>query len=532
MSSDQPSPKTSVARFEALVLDSPLVIAISIDRGLNVHLWNRAAETFFGFTARQALGRRLSDLIPATGSDQSVADIVGGVWETGGAFGPSQIRVEALGRQSCLFLSVFPLIEAGVVAEVFFMAADITLQVTAAMELQLSEMRFRDLSELSSDWFWEMDADFRFTYFSSGLERSGISMQHYIGKHRWDLPIRLTPGEWAQHKSVLAAQQPFRDFQYHIINAQNQVRWFEVNGVPLYGDLGEFVGYRGNGRDITVRKRLEEELFQHRDHLEEMVAQQTDDLKRAKDAAENANQAKSDFLANMSHELRTPMHAILSFARIGHSRAGSVETEKIKDYFEHIRASGERLLELVNDLLDLSKLEARQMQFNMARYDLRRSVEEVRSELSPLFDAKHLKCEVDYTLTDSHLTADRKRIDQVLRNLMGNAIKFSPERGTIHVTIAAGSLPAGRRASDDGDCAALSISIADEGVGIPPEELEAIFDKFTQSSRTRTGAGGTGLGLTICREIVHGHRGMIAAHNASDGGAVFNVLLPIQPERL
>jgi signal transduction histidine kinase len=232
----------------------------------------------------------------------------------------------------------------------------------------------------------------------------------------------------------------------------------------------------------------------------------------------------------MSHELRTPMHAILSFARIGHSRAGSVDTEKLKDYFEHIRASGERLLDLVNDLLDLSKLEAGQMLFNMTRYDLRRAIDEVCKELSPLFDGKHLQVALEMQVPDSHLTADRKRIDQVVRNLLGNAIKFSPVGGTIRIAISAASLPAGRRASDAGERAALCITIADEGVGIPAEELEAIFDKFMQSSRTRTGAGGTGLGLAICREIVHGHRGIIAARNQPGSGAAFDVWLPIYPE--
>jgi signal transduction histidine kinase len=151
----------------------------------------------------------------------------------------------------------------------------------------------------------------------------------------------------------------------------------------------------------------------------------------------------------------------------------------------------------------------------------------VVAELAPLFEGKKLNCKIDVAAAVCHITGDHKRLDQVWRNLLGNAIKFTPEQRSIHVEIAEGIIPAGRRAGDSGEIQALRITVADEGVGIPEAELDAIFDKFTQSSRTASGAGGTGLGLAICREIIHAHRGIIRAHNRPEGGAVFDVLLPL-----
>jgi len=303
-------------------------------------------------------------------------------------------------------------------------------------------------------------------------------------------------------------------------------RWLLTSVLPLCdeGKIGEvFV----MGVDITDRVGMEQELRQHRDHLEGMVAAQTASLLRAKESAESANLSKSEFLANMSHELRTPMHAVLSFARIGHFKVATAPPEKLKSYFEHIRAAGERLLELVNDLLDLSKLEAGRMQYVMRRLDLRHSTQSVMAELEPLFEGKQLRCSITSAPDDCHVVGDHKRIEQVLRNLLGNAIKFTPAGKCIGVEIAPDAMPVGRRTHDAGTQRALRLSVVDEGVGIPEAELDAVFDKFTQSSLTSTGAGGTGLGLAICREIVHAHRGIIRASNRVGGGAVFDVLLPV-----
>jgi PAS domain S-box-containing protein len=394
--------------------------------------------------------------------------------------------------------------------------------------LQRSEQRFRDLSELSVDWFWEMDAELRFVDFSAGAARKGANTGDFIGKRRWDLPIDVDEAVMAAHKATLAARQPFLNFEYRIRATDGRLHWYSIDGKPLFED-GVFVGYRGTGCDITERRELEDELRRHRDHLQELVEVQTADLLRAKNAAERASQAKSEFLANMSHELRTPMHAILSFARIGGQKAESAPPAKLREYYEHIRASGDRLLDLVNDLLDLSKLETGHMQYTMVPLDLGHHARTVVAELSSLLEARGQHCEIAIGIADCHVLGDRKRIDQVLNNLLGNAIKFTPEGRRIFIEITAATLPAGRRAADSGEQAALRLTVADEGIGIPPAELESIFDKFAQSSKTATGAGGTGLGLAISREIVLAHRGIILARNRPEGGAAFDVILPFSP---
>lgn len=259
-------------------------------------------------------------------------------------------------------------------------------------------------------------------------------------------------------------------------------------------------------------------LRHHRDHLEQRVADRTAELTRAKDAAELAVRAKSEFLANISHELRTPMHAILGFAELGQRKCQENRVEKLPGYFHNIHESGGRLLGLLNELLDLSKLEAGKMRFELAPHELNAIALNAVDECRSLFANRHLRLLFERG-PDLVIPVDRNRILQVIHNVIHNAVKFSPEDGRIWVEV--------RRV---GDLARLSVR--DEGVGIPEEDLERIFHKFEQSSSTRTGAGGTGLGLAICDQIVQVHQGRIWAENHPDGGAVFTLELPIHSPAL
>ncbi len=251
------------------------------------------------------------------------------------------------------------------------------------------------------------------------------------------------------------------------------------------------------------------------------LASANKDLQEAQAVTAAANQAKSMFLANMSHELRTPLHGILSFSNLGLEKAVTTSPERLQNYFEKIGQSGQTLLDLLDNLLDLTKLEAGKTVFSFETTDLRLLATQVVEEFDALSIERNLTVEVlsDETLPEVVLDVDKLR--QVCRNLLSNAVKFSPDDGiiTCHLHYEPGA-------------ETVVVSISDEGVGIPEDELSTIFDKFVQSSKTRTNAGGTGLGLAICREIIAAHAGSIWAENRPDGGAVFYLSLPVQVENL
>lgn len=267
-----------------------------------------------------------------------------------------------------------------------------------------------------------------------------------------------------------------------------------------------------NGRQVY--QRIDRSI-----RLQLDLAQAVRETEAALAAARQANEAKGLFVANISHELRTPMHAILGFAQLGKDRA---EETKLRDYFERIGHSGRRLLTLIDDLLDLSKLEAGQMHLSLQRLSIRGVVDNAAREFEPLLRGRRLHLVIDEENGLPPAMLDPQRFGQVVRNLLSNAVKFSPEGGSIYVRIK----------RSQGHSPMLQLIISDEGMGIPESELETVFDKFVQSSKTRTGAGGTGLGLAICRELVMAHHGLIHAHNAPTGGAVLVVELPAAPPPL
>lgn len=350
-------------------------------------------------------------------------------------------------------------------------------------------------------------------------ERLGVFSDELTGKTAWDFysPDLAERSIAADNRVMAAGTLEIREEQFGL-------RWKKVTRVPMRDQAGTVVGLVGIFEDITGRRAAEAELRRHRDHLADLVREQTEGLIQARDAAECANRAKSEFLANMSHELRTPMHAILSFAKLGVTKA---EPGKLKDYFDRIHLSGDRLLKLLDDLLDLSKLEAGRMNLDMHPCCALALLNEVASELTPLLESKKLRLVLDAEGPSSNLTCDPARIGQVIRNILANAVRYSPEGGAITARIRESELPMGRRAEDQGRRqAAVLIEIEDQGIGIPADELEKVFDKFVQSSKTKSGAGGTGLGLAICREIVQIHRGTLVARNNPNGGATFSITLP------
>jgi signal transduction histidine kinase len=246
---------------------------------------------------------------------------------------------------------------------------------------------------------------------------------------------------------------------------------------------------------------------------------------KAIESSTKADRIKSEFLANMSHELRTPMHAILSFSNMGYSRLHKVNLEKLGHYFDRIRGGGNRLLLLLNDLLDLSKLESGKMEFLMQQGNLVDTINRAIQEVETLITDRELTVVIESTDLNTVTYFDKEKILQVLINLLSNAIKFTPigKQITIFFDPHVSVKTKGHRTEID----LLTVVVDDQGLGIPLGEETIIFDKFIQSSNTNTGAGGTGLGLSIVQEIITAHNGYIAASGNPDGGARFRLSLPI-----
>ena len=234
--------------------------------------------------------------------------------------------------------------------------------------------------------------------------------------------------------------------------------------------------------------------------------------REARDAAETANRAKSEFIANISHELRTPLQSIVGFSELGAVRA--TDNPRWQELFKDIHAGGQRMLTLVNELLDLSKAGDMSASLDIRPHDLLLITSGVGKELWPLASKRSVQIRITHGSDPLIADVDAFRIQQVIRNVLANALRFAPPDSQIDIDC--------RKLPDVGS----EIVIRDYGPGIPAAELETIFDPFVQSSLTRDGSGGTGLGLTISRKIMNAHGGSITAENAQGGGAKMTLRLP------
>jgi PAS domain S-box-containing protein len=381
-------------------------------------------------------------------------------------------------------------------------------------------------------WSWDIRTG---AVFMSTRTKQNLGYADHEVESSWDAwesrvhPDDL-PGTLASIRESITSGVAVFEAEFRMRHRDGRWLWFLSRANIERDSGGQAVRLLGGQMDITEFKRAQELLRGHRDELERQVRSRTLELLAAKEAAETANQAKSEFLANMSHELRTPMHAILSFARLGAQRSGEdgAPGNRLRQYFARIDQSAERLLALLNDLLDLSKMEAGGMPYDMEPQDLRALVDGVLQEHDAMAHERGVRLVLESGGRGVRARFDRARIGQVVRNLVSNALKFTPAGKCVRLVLDSAELPPLRGAEGGPARAGVRLVVSDDGVGIPENELESVFDKFVQSSKTKSGAGGTGLGLAICREIVAAHGGTVRARNNAGGGADFILELPCE----
>lgn len=482
------------------VLDaSPLAIVLSVAG--TMRLTNPAFESLFGFDAAAALGQPEYLLYGSPGRYAEMQPHIRAQIIANRGIYHCEIELQRADQSSFWAMMFIKALDPddpdrGVISII----EDITTQRIGAQALRQSERLKRTIIDTTADGFLLVDMNGLIVDTNRALcqllgysreDMLGHPPQARLGDEAWRL-FPNTPNGSLASAHIEEITLPAQDGQAHT---------FLANCGPINNDQGQTEYYFVFLTDIGKLKEIEHNLV------------------RAKEAAEAANVSKSVFLANMSHELRTPMHSILSFSEMGIDKLGKTDEANIQRYFERIRASGNRLLVLLNDLLDMSRLEANKMNYSKSRHRLQSTIRAAIVELGPLLTDKELHIEIDEQTAQITLNYDRSRLIQVIVNLISNAIKFSPSGSAIEIGFI--------EHDSINEKPAAGFTVRDHGPGVAAEDREAIFDKFIQSTR-QDNPGGTGLGLAICRQIMQDHDGLISVNNHPEGGAVFTILLPIE----
>ncbi|HWD29210.1 MAG TPA: ATP-binding protein [Rhizomicrobium sp.] len=382
---------------------------------------------------------------------------------------------------------------------IFFASRLFRGQVRLDRQLAASEARFRDYAEVASDWYWEMNTDNRIVYMSERIYDIMDVAPGAVINFDGVKMIRDSAADPAHRDEALKAiaeRRPFRALTLRFAAHGGDEGFAAIAGKPRFAEDGTFLGYRGVGADITVQVR-------------DAIA-----LKEAKTRAEEANRAKSEFLANMSHELRTPLNAILGFSDIIRQRLfGTEAIDRYADYAADIHGSGAHLLGIINDILDLSKIEAGRAVLDERATTLDAVVKDATTFIGDRWKGVHF--EVTLPSPPVGIFVDDRKLTQILVNLLSNAFKFTPQGGT--VALSAARTPEG----------GLGITVRDTGIGIAPEDIATVLSPFGQveSALSRTHHG-TGLGLPLANSLAQMHGGTLSLQSTVGGGTTVTIILP------
>lgn len=491
--------------LRALLQASPLGI-IALDSSGHVKLWSRNAERILGWSEEEVVGRPAPPGLQVLNQSKGEAEVH--LPKKDGGFCDALIQLapwnDADGKNQ------------GTVA----LLTDLSNRRAMERELEQTkehaeearsqvhaERRFRRLLEAAPDAILEVDRDGHIQLVNRVTEKLfGYDREELLGQ-----PVEMLIPEEARTRHVHHRSQYWNHPSTRLMGTglalegrrKDGSRFpVEISLSPVESDDSFYV--TAVIRDVTERKRAEDEL-----RLVQSLRNRE---------IERANRLKSEFLASMSHELRTPLHTIIGFSELlGEELKGPLNADQQR-FVGHIHRDSMHLLQLINEILDLSKIEAGRLDLRRETFDSRAAIEEAVATIRSHSDAKSIRLETNLHATVA-IDADRLRFKQILLNLLGNAVKFTPEGNHIQV----------QAVLRDGF---LEISVTDTGIGIPKEEHQAIFDKFRQVGQTTKGVReGTGLGLAITKELVEQHGGRISVESEPGKGSRFTFTIPAATTR-
>jgi PAS domain S-box-containing protein len=464
--------------------------------------WNAGAKRLKGYTRQEIIGRHFSIFYPPE-------DIARGKtkWELEiaareGRFEDEGWRIRKDGTQFWANVTITALrAPDGELVGFAKITRDLTERRDAEEELRQSEERFRLIVQTVKDYaIFMLDPQGNVATWNEGARRiKGYNADEIIGRHfsTFYPHADLERGKPAWELEVAAREGRFEDEGWRIRKDGTQF-WANVIITALF-NKGRLVGFAKVTRDLTERKASEERAVRDASRLA---------------AAEAASRTKSEFLATMSHELRTPLNAIGGYAELIDMGVAGAINEEQRSYLMRIRNSQQHLLAIINDLLNYSRSEAGQIVYEMGEVSLHEVVDTALPMMTPQAQSKEITVAHGPCAQAATAWADQQKVEQIVLNLLSNAVKFTPEGGQITISCAQGE--------DRG-----TITVSDNGPGIPADKAEAIFEPFVQLGRTLTSQQqGTGLGLAISRDLARAMNGDLAVGNTPGGGATFTLTLP------
>lgn len=401
---------------------------------------------------------------------------------------------------------------------------------TKAKTAETIEQNYEELVESANSIILRWNAQGVITFLNTfGQSFFGYEANEIVGKHVIGtiVPNTDSAGKNLEHlmEEICVNTKEFEQNVNENIKKDGERVWISWTNKVVLNPQGELVEILSIGNDITERLNAEKKIKDLNANLEKRVLERTADLKKAMVRAESADKLKSAFLATMSHELRTPLNSIIGFTSLViQQMAGPINQEQSKQ-LGMVKASAKHLLDLINDVLDISKIEAGQLEINKGWAKISEVIEEVSVLLTPLADDKDLSliCEVHESINEVYI--DRRRVKQVLINLGNNAIKFT-DQGNVSITVEKVPLSWTKNAPKY-LAPSIKIKVSDTGIGIKPEHLDILFEPFRQIDIGLSRAHeGTGLGLAICKKLIVLMGGSISVKSKWSEGSEFIVTLP------